>query len=246
MESPRYSFVIPAFNEQDYLPRLLDSLEIACSCYRRGPQAIETIVSDNGSSDRTAEIALKRGCRLARVEKRSIAAVRNGGAALARGRILAFCDADSRIHPDTFNAIDEAMASGRFVAGATGLWPERMSAGIAATVLAAIPVALLSGMDVGVVFCRRLDFEAIGGYDESRLFAEDVQFLADMKRLGRGRRQGLARLNRVRGICSMRKFDTRGDWHFLAEGLRSLGWLLFSPRRLDAWARDYWYDVRST
>ena len=58
---------------------------------------------------------------------------------MARGAILSFVDADMRIHPETFNAIDEAMNTGRYVGGATGVRVERMSLGIAATVVAILP-----------------------------------------------------------------------------------------------------------
>ena len=82
MESPRprFSLVIPAFNEQMYLPRLLDSVERARATYSGGAENVEVIVADNGSTDETATIASSRGCRVAQVEKRAIAASRNGGA----------------------------------------------------------------------------------------------------------------------------------------------------------------------
>ncbi len=101
--TPRFSLVIPAYNEEQYLPRLLDSIDIARDRYRQGRDAIEVIVANNASTDRTAEIATARGCSVVFVEKRAIAAARNGGARFARGEILAFIDADSAIHPETFN-----------------------------------------------------------------------------------------------------------------------------------------------
>ncbi|MBL8245318.1 MAG: glycosyltransferase, partial [Rhodanobacteraceae bacterium] len=87
--------------------------------------AIEVIVADNASSDATAQVAQARGARVTRVDQRVIAAARNGGAALARGEILAFGDADSRIHPDTFVAVVAAMANPRTLGGATGVTMER-------------------------------------------------------------------------------------------------------------------------
>ncbi len=101
----RFSLIIPARNEEDYLPRLLDTVDEARARYAGGPEAVEVIVADNVSTDGTAKIARERGCRVARVEKRVIAAVRNGGTTVARGQVLAFVDADMRIHPDTFKAI---------------------------------------------------------------------------------------------------------------------------------------------
>jgi hypothetical protein len=239
--TPRFSLVIPARNEEALLPRLLDSVEMARRRYAGGPGAIEVIVADNDSTDATARIAAARGCRVARVEKRVIAAVRNGGAAVARGEILAFVDADFQIHPDTFDAIDRALATGRVVGGATGTTVERWSIGIAVTFVFMMSLVRLLRMNTGVVFCRREDFEGLGGYDEERLFAEDVKLLWDLRRLGRARGQRLVAWTNALAIASARKFDARGEWHWLGAMVRAPAWLIFSPRRVDDFVRDYWY-----
>ena len=83
-------------------------METAIGRYVHGASAVEVIVSDNGSTDNTAKIAGKWGCKVVHEPRRVIAAVRNAGARVAKGRILAFSDADNRIHPGTFNAIDQA------------------------------------------------------------------------------------------------------------------------------------------
>ena len=129
MSAPRFSLVIPAYNEAALLPQLLDSVDAAKQRYRGGPDAIEVIVGDNDSRDATAGIATARGCKVAHVAKRAIAAARNGGARIASGEIVCFIDADSRIHVETFNAIDDALASGRVIVGATGVHPDRWSLG---------------------------------------------------------------------------------------------------------------------
>ena len=240
---PHFSLIIPAFNEEAYLPNLLDTVEAARLQYVGGPDEVEVIVADNGSTDRTAEIAGSRGCRVAHVEKRAIAAARNGGARIARGQVFAFVDADSRMHPDTFNAIDRALGSGKYIAGATGVRLERISPGIAAAYAMMIPIVWVTGMDTGVVFCRREDFEAVGGYNEKRLFAEDVEFLFSLKKLGRPRRQKLARLKSVKVVTSTRKWDKHGDWHYLKMMPRAIYSMVFRPSD-ERWARSYWYDDR--
>ena len=241
---PLFSLIIPAWNEQSYLPSLLDTVDEARARYRGGPEAVEVIVADNASTDRTAEIARARGCRVATITKRRIAAARNGGAAIAHGELLCFADADLRIHPETFNAIDRALGMGTVVAGATGVTLERWSLGIAATFGLIVPLAWISGLDAGVVFCRREDFEAVGGYNEERLFAEDVQFLLDLKRLGRQRGQRLARLTSAKAMTSMRKFDEHGEWHVLRLIASTLYRLLLSRRSINRLARGYWYEVQ--
>jgi glycosyltransferase involved in cell wall biosynthesis len=243
--APRISLVIPARNEEGYLPILLNSVDTAADNYRGGREAVEIIVSDNASTDRTAEIARSRGFEVVCEEKRIIAAVRNAGARVARGDILCFVDADSRIHPDTFNAVDDAISGGKTVGGATGVKLDRMTPGIALTYYGfMLPMILITGMDTGVVFCRRNDFEELGGYNERRLFAEDVDFLVKLKRLGLSRRQKLARLTSVRATASMRKFEQHGDWHYFPLLLRGMYAMFLPSKRFDEFARSYWYDDR--
>ncbi len=237
----RFSLVIPAYNEERLLPALLQTIAVARERYRYGADAVQVIVADNASTDSTAAIAEGHGCEVVRVEERCIATVRNGGARSAVGEILAFVDADSKIHPETFNAIDVALGTGRVVAGASGVRLDRMSPGIAATYALFIPFVWTMRMDTGVVFCRRDDFETIGGYDERRSFGEDVQLLFDLKRLGRERAQKLTRLRGVKAVASTRKFDTFGDWHYFTELRRLLPLLLHSPDATTDFAERFWY-----
>jgi glycosyltransferase involved in cell wall biosynthesis len=210
----KFSVVIPAYNEAEYLPRLLDSIEVAKSNYSGGPEAVEVIVADNCSTDRTAEVAAARGARVVTVAKRRIAAARNGGGHAACGEIVCFIDGDSALHPQTFNAIDQAMKTDLYVWGVTGFVLERKSFALMLSYFLCIPLVLLTGLDSGLSFCRREDFEAVGGYDESRLYAEDVKFPLALRRLGRSRGQRLTRLPKVKALGCTRKFDQFGDWHY--------------------------------
>ncbi len=241
----RFSLIIPAYNEAGYLPSLLDSVDIARSNYRGGRDAIEVLVCDNNSTDGTAELARERGCRVIGVAPRIIAAVRNAGAVAAQGDILAFLDADSLIHPNTFNVIAEAMGTGQYIGGATGISMDRMSLGIAATVLLFLPLVWMTGMDTGVVFCRRDDFNQLGGYDERRIFAEDADFLWRLRSygrsLGRSASKNLVRLKGAKAITSARKFDQHGDWHYFPLMVRALIALLFCSSRYELFTRNYWY-----
>ena len=244
MNKPRFSLVIPAYNEANWLPALLDSVEIACSRYPDGIDRIEIVVADNASTDATSAIATARGCRVVTVEKRLIAAARNGGAAMAQGEVLCFIDADSRIHPDTFNAIERVLSRDNVIVGATGVNPDRWSAGIFCTWLIAVPMTYLMRVDAGVVFCRRQDFLAVGGYNEDLAFAEDIRLLADLKQLGRTRGQQFERARNAKAITSSRKFDKHGDWHLLTMPLRVGFWLLFNKKRMQRETRNYWYEDR--
>jgi glycosyltransferase involved in cell wall biosynthesis len=241
------SLVIPAWNEAVLLPRLLDSVAVALKRWTdsgRSADEIEVLVADNGSTDATTQIAGERGCRVVSVEKRVIAASRNGGAAVARGEILCFIDADSVVHPDSFIAIAEAMTDTHVVGGATGVIMERWSLGIALVYAMMLPMVWLTGLDSGVVFCRRGDFLTLGGYDEKLLIAEDVDFLWRLRRLGRSRGQGLLRLRGVKAITSTRKFDQHGDWHWFTQFPAHIWRVLRNRDALNEFARRYWYDGR--
>jgi hypothetical protein len=69
----RFSLIIPAHNEEELLPRLLDTVDVARARYHLGPQAVEVTVADNASTDATAELARERGCAITRVATRRIA-----------------------------------------------------------------------------------------------------------------------------------------------------------------------------
>lgn len=237
---PAISVIIPCYNEAALLPRLLTSIDAARRAFGGGPEGVEVIVSDNASTDGTAAIAVARGCRVVSSAIRRIGAVRNAGAASARGAIVAFIDADSQVHPDTFNAIAALMTRPDVVGGATGATMERWSAGIALTYAMFLPLVWATNMDIGVVFCRRADFQAIGGYDESMKFAEDVKFLYMLRRLGRARRSRLVRARAAKVIASTRKFDQFGDWHYLTTIAKG-PWYLLNRGTRDAFADRYWY-----
>lgn len=239
--APSISLVIPAYNEAALLPRLLASVRVARDRFRYGPDKIELIVADNCSTDDTAAIALAAGCRVARAEIRCIAAARNAGARAAHGDLLCFVDADSQIHPDTFNVITASMDRPDVIGGATGVRPERWSVGIALSYAMFVPVVAATRIDTGVVFCRRKDFETIGGYDETMKFAEDVRFHVDMWLLGRKRGARLVRASRVKAVFSTRKFDRFGEWHYLPLIFKA-PWYLLNRRAGNTLAERYWYQ----
>ena len=237
----KFSVIIPAYNEERFLPRLLESIETARSKYSGGHEEIEVIVANNNSTDATAEVAAAHGARVVHVPKRRIAAARNGGARASRGEILCFIDADSAIHSQTFNAIDEAMKTGRYIWGVTGGILERKSFALLVTYCIAMPIVLLTGLDTGLSFCRREDFQSVGGYDESRLYAEDVILPLALRRLGRTKGQRTTRLPQVKALACTRKFDQFGDWHYfgmLRVALKSLITRNWHDEKL---ADRYWY-----
>jgi glycosyltransferase involved in cell wall biosynthesis len=92
------SIVIPALNEEKYLPLLLNSL------VNQTEKNFEVIVVDGKSEDSTVKIANsfknKLNLRVIEAEKRNVAYQRNVGANNVRGDCIAFMDADFTVKDD--------------------------------------------------------------------------------------------------------------------------------------------------
>ena len=89
------SFIVPAHNEQAYLPRTLRAIHEAA---RAAGLPYEIVVANDASTDATAEVAQANGARVVSVNHRQIAATRNSGARAALGERLFFVDADTTIN----------------------------------------------------------------------------------------------------------------------------------------------------
>ena len=90
------SFIVPAYNEELELPSTLSAIHAAAAA---NSEPYEIIVVNDGSTDATAAVAATAGARVVTIHRRQIAAARNAGAREARGDILFFVDADTRIAP---------------------------------------------------------------------------------------------------------------------------------------------------
>lgn len=98
MFKPFFSIIIPALNEEQYLPSLLENL--VCQTFKD----FEVIVVDGHSDDHTVAKAKTFKSRLPALtiltsQKRHVCTQRNLGAKSAKADILIFCDADNRLPP---------------------------------------------------------------------------------------------------------------------------------------------------
>ncbi len=86
------SFVFPCLNEEN---TLADCIRAVQKSLDEGGFSYEVIVADNGSTDRSREIAEKCGARVTPVERRGYGAALRGGIEAARAPYVMFADADS-------------------------------------------------------------------------------------------------------------------------------------------------------
>lgn len=91
------SIIIPTYNEEEYLPILLDSIK------EQNFKDYEIIVADANSTDRTLEIAEEYGCII--VEGGLPAVGRNNGAKVANGEYLLFLDSDLKLTEEYLNDV---------------------------------------------------------------------------------------------------------------------------------------------
>jgi glycosyltransferase involved in cell wall biosynthesis len=212
--TPRISLIIPAFNEEQWLGKALDSVKRAKEAYTV-PSRIEVIVVNNNSTDKTGEIARDHHARVVFEEKRCIAAVRNSGAASAGGEIVGFLDADSRVSVNIFNVIDKAMSSGEYIGGGTDIKMDRNSLGIYCTYfITKYPAMWLLGVMGGLIFTANAIFREIGGFDESLFCGEDMRFILDLKKYGKRNGKKFKVIKDTHVISSARAFDRFGDWYY--------------------------------
>ncbi|MEN8693867.1 MAG: glycosyltransferase [Akkermansiaceae bacterium] len=231
----KISVIIPAHNEEKFLPDGLAAIEKARVFY---PCDVETIVVLNRCTDHTAEIAERAGCRLVTEEAKNLSRIRNAGLNAADGNIVITVDADSRFHPRMFQDVVTKLESGKYVGGGAMVLPERWSPGIFMT--GAVIALYLAKFKVsfGTFWTTREACEAIGGFNPDFVTIEDVDFAVRLRQLGIHRDQKFGTLFRAPLTTSCRKFDQQGDWHVLREH----DFLNRAMTGHDPEAGEYWYE----
>jgi rSAM/selenodomain-associated transferase 2 len=133
----------------------------------------------------------------------------NRGAAAARGTLLLFLHADTRLPPDGARAVGRALERRDVVGGGFRLAFD--VAHPALRLLERLSAISWRGAFYGDqgFFCRRADFEAVGGYPKLALL-EDVGLARRLARRGR-----LVRLPEY-ARTSARRFLAAGPWRQLA------------------------------
>jgi len=90
-KAPEVSIVIPCLNEENSIGIVVEKAKRAIEMMGMSG---EVIVADNGSTDRSVEIALSKGARVVHVAQKGYGNALRGGIEAARGRIIVIGDAD--------------------------------------------------------------------------------------------------------------------------------------------------------
>ena len=206
----KYSVLIPAHNEEAYIGQCLQSIQAAAE---KTTGEVEIIVALNRCSDQTAAIAADHQAFCVTENSKNLARIRNAAARAASGDIIVTIDADSRMSSNMLDEVAAKLATGKYIGGGVMIRPERWSLGIFMSLLTVLPFLLLHRVSGGLFWCYRKDFEAVGGFNEALVSAEDLDFARRLKAHGK---QNGRRFKTITGACittSCRKFDTFGDWY---------------------------------
>jgi glycosyltransferase involved in cell wall biosynthesis len=182
------SVIIPAFNEEKNIGNCLKSL--LCQDFPR--DSFEVILVDNGSADRTAEIALSFASSLhliiLREENVRISGLRNLGASKACGEILVFMDADCAVPAP--NWLQDVIAlfqnGGQGVLGAFYRVPDNYSwvAHIWSRYQEETKRGNVSHVPAGNLLMRRSNFLQVGGFNELIQTNEDYELCKRVREAG--------------------------------------------------------------
>lgn len=176
------SFIIPARNEQRMIGNCLDAINVLVQ--NRG--LYECIVVDNGSVDQTPQIAKAKGAMVFTLPDVTISTLRNFGAQKSRGEFLAFIDCDCVVAKNWLqNALFRLRDPTVGCVGSYPIIPEECS-----WVQRAWALQNQVGADVEDVdwlpsmniIVRRGAFMEVGGFNESLITCEDVDFCYRLKK----------------------------------------------------------------
>lgn len=192
------SIVIPVLNE---------AVNIAAALQALGPlraRGVELIVVDGGSADDTAVLA-RPLADFVIASARGRATQMNAGAALARGDVLMFLHADTRLPDDADRLVLDGLAQSGCAWGRFDVAIEGTHRLLPVVANAMNLRSRLTGITTGdqAMFVARAAFDGVGGFPEIALM-EDITLARNLKRLSRP----LSLRARVR--TSGRRWESRG------------------------------------
>lgn len=233
-KKPHYSVIIPAYNEEKYLPQTLQNLkDVMATIDLPG----EIIVTDNNSSDRTSEIAKTYGAHLVFEAINQISRARNTGARIAKSDILIFLDADTSIPEGLLRTALQNLKEGH-CGGGTTITFDRPTGPFSKMILSAwTAISLYFQLAAGsFIYCRRDAFEDIGGFSEKLYAAEEIRLSSDLKKWGKKHKQSFEMITDYPVVTSARKLEKPTRVFFATLTCLFFPFLVYSKKL--CW---YWY-----
>ncbi|MEB3829138.1 glycosyltransferase family 2 protein [Phormidium sp. CCY1219] len=165
---PLVSVIIPVHNGENYLADAIESV------LGQNYQPLEILVIDDGSTDKTAEIAKEYGEKIRYIYQLNAgpAAARNAGIKLANGDILGFLDADDLWSENCLHALVTPLREFPEILIAQGLIQELE---LSESQFQETSVSY-QYINLGSALYRRVVFDKLTGFDATMRYGEDVDF----------------------------------------------------------------------
>lgn len=207
-----FSFVVVAKNEEQNIADCIESL-ICLSCDK------EVFLIDNGSSDKTVDIAKKFDINVFVDEIASVSKMRNIGASLSNNEIICFVDADVIISQDWLDKmvchlkeedVGCACAPERWC-GDRPTWIEKTW--LNAKGLADISVREVEWCQSGAFAIKRSVFNEVGGFNEGMIAGEDADLGYRVSRRYKIIKDGSVFFLHKRTPKTLKQFFWQQVWH---------------------------------
>lgn len=206
-----FSVVIPCYNEESYIDKLLSSLEKQDI----DSDKFEVIVVDNNSTDGTSQVVWdyavysQLNIRIIHEYTPGVSIARNVGSSVAIGNTIIFLDADNTLTDDFLSRLCEYISTKNCLAGSICTLPDEfdIKGWIIFSILELIKA--ISFKPFGKSFVNREIYACSNGFNERIVLGENVEFLQKIKKDVKRRGGKFGHLRP--GIrCSLRRFKMVG------------------------------------
>lgn len=200
------SVVVPTLNEAKYLENTLQ-----CLLNQRCSKPYELIVADGGSTDATLRIAERYADRVVIAQRKGVAAERNAGARVAKGKVLVFVDADTLLLPHSLERLMAPFRQKGVVGVACPILPLSNKLADLLSFFALncfVKLSILFEVPQVCGTCcsySKEAFERVGGFNEGLNHLEDFDFSLRISKLGK-----IAWLDEALALTSTRRFERWG------------------------------------
>jgi len=227
------SIIIPTFNEEEHLEKLLKSIQ------KQELNSYEVVIADNGSKDKTLEIAKKYKCR---ITKGGLPAEgRNQGAKIAKGQLFLFLDADVTFLGKVLPKVLKEFKKRKLKIATFFLMPSGEKKKLSKfffTFFYNVPILLLEKVlphaAMGILIERKL-FKKLKGFNEDIKLAEDHDLARRAGKLGK---YGILKSGKL--SVSDRRFKKEGWLKTYSKYILCEGHMIFiGPVKKDIFKYDF-------
>jgi glycosyltransferase involved in cell wall biosynthesis len=179
MPTPLVTVIVASYNGERFLRETLESL------FAQDFASFEVVFVDDGSGDRTAEIANSFPLRYIHQPNKGLPAARNTGLAEAKGDLIAFLDDDDLLPPNKLRIQSSYLLDHPTTGCVLGRQEWIFEEGIDVPVLKRDPIyGEPGGIQLVTAMIRRRVLEEVGGFDPSYRYAEDRDLFIRLREHG--------------------------------------------------------------